>query len=76
MFIQFLSSRFQQGLALKTISAFWLVFSNSMYYDFQVDTYSKVFKDVFTSCRTGRSIKKIIPPQWEVDRVLQFLKDL
>ena len=45
-----------------------------MYYGCQIDTNSKVFKDFFTACRRGRPIMKIIPPQWEVERVLQFLK--
>ena len=72
--ISFFFKLFKQGLALRTMSAYRASLADPMFYGYQIDTNSKVFRDFFISCRTRRPITKALPPQWEVDKVLQYLK--
>ncbi|CAF4354177.1 unnamed protein product, partial [Rotaria magnacalcarata] len=72
--ISFFFKLFKQGLALRTMSAYRASLADPMFYGFQIDTNSKVFRDFFISCRTRRPITKTLPPQWEVYKVLQYLK--
>ena len=72
--IQFFFSLFKRGLALRTMSAYRASLADPMFYGFQLDTNSKLIRDFFIACRTRRPIRKVLPPQWEVDKVLGFLK--
>ena len=48
--------------------------ADPLFYSFKIDTGAKIFKDFFTACRTRRPIKKVLPPAWDVDKVLRFLR--
>ena len=72
--LSYLFSLFKQGLALATMATHRAALSDPLLYGHNIDTNAKIFRDFFISCRTRRPIRKVLPPAWDVDTVLKYLK--
>ena len=72
--LRYFLALFNENLAIRTILVHKSALMDPLFYGFNINLNDKVCLDFIKGLKTRRPVKKSLPPEWDVDIVLAFLK--